>query len=276
MIRNFKISQIIVGENRRKADLVKVHALAESIKEIGLLNPITLNNECELLAGLHRLEACKLLGKKEIECNFIGGGYLQYALAEIDENLLRNELSVLERAEHLERRKDIYEEMYPQTKHGANVQNLKQGSSIPEVAISATSEKKDSFVESTSKLTGDKPRTIYQDISISKNLTPEVKEIIRNEPIADKKTELLKLAKHEPEQQKEIVEKLARQEIKRVPEVKKQYIEEPIPTVEKPDRDNDLEDLKNELLTVLNAYKSSKSIKCVETVKQLKDFLNYL
>lgn len=270
MIRNFKISQIIVGENRRKADLVKVQALAESIKEIGLLNPITLNNECELLAGLHRLEACKLLGKKEIECNFIGGGYLQYALAEIDENLLRNELSVLERAEHLERRKDIYEEMYPQTKHGGDRKSEGIKNQVTESVTCS-----ESFVDNTAKITNQSPSKIREEIAISKNITPEVKEIIRNEPLADKKTELLKLAKHEPEQQKKLAEQIVRQEIKRVPERKPEPIEEKI-TMEIPKRDNDLEDLKNELLTVLNAYKTSKSIKCVETVKQLRDFLNYL
>ena len=40
-------------------------------------------------------------------------------MAEIDENLIRNDLSVLERAEHLGKRKEYYESLHPETKQGA-------------------------------------------------------------------------------------------------------------------------------------------------------------
>ncbi len=42
---------------------------------------------------------------------------------------------------------------------------------------SAPRQKTPSFVESTSKLTGKSPTIIREEIEISKNLTPEVKEI---------------------------------------------------------------------------------------------------
>ncbi len=58
-----RIDQIIVGERRRQADLDDVESLAQSIREVGhLINPITVNQDGELIAGLNRLEACRLLG----------------------------------------------------------------------------------------------------------------------------------------------------------------------------------------------------------------------
>lgn len=213
MTINLKIKEIVVGKDRRPIDEQTVIALMDSIKQIGLLNPITVTNASELVAGLHRLEACKRLGWKSIQCSTIGGNYLDYALAEIDENLLRNELSVLDRAECLEKRKEIYETKYPETKHGVNRFTRSEENRVAE---NATLQIPDSFVESTAKITNQSPRTIYQDIEISKNLTPEVKELIRNEPIADKKTELLRLAKQEPEQQMEIASKIVQGEITKV------------------------------------------------------------
>lgn len=59
------IDDILITKNRRKVNQDKVKELAESIKEIGLLNPIILSKDYILFAGAHRLEACKLLGYPE-------------------------------------------------------------------------------------------------------------------------------------------------------------------------------------------------------------------
>ena len=56
---------------RIRQDETDVTMLKESIREIGLLNPIIINEENELLAGFRRLEACKQLGWKEIETRMI-------------------------------------------------------------------------------------------------------------------------------------------------------------------------------------------------------------
>lgn len=56
------INEIKVGSNRREALPEDVKALAESIAEVGMMNPITVDAANNLVAGLHRLEAVKLLG----------------------------------------------------------------------------------------------------------------------------------------------------------------------------------------------------------------------
>jgi ParB family chromosome partitioning protein len=59
------ISSIKVGKRYRR-DMGDIAWLASSITDLGLLNPITVDEERRLLAGHRRLLACKQLGWKEI------------------------------------------------------------------------------------------------------------------------------------------------------------------------------------------------------------------
>jgi ParB family chromosome partitioning protein len=67
------VSTIKVGE-RHRCDLGDIDGLAQSIEDIGLLNPITIDEHDRLLAGQRRLEACKRLGWKEIPVNVVRCG----------------------------------------------------------------------------------------------------------------------------------------------------------------------------------------------------------
>ena len=113
-----KISDIKVNPGRRGVLDNDVEELALSILDVGLLNPITLTEDYTLIAGLHRLEAVKLLGWTEVECTITDLEGLSAELAELDENFARANLSPLEMGDLLKRRKDIYEELYPETKAG--------------------------------------------------------------------------------------------------------------------------------------------------------------
>ncbi|RYG15211.1 hypothetical protein EON82_26505, partial [bacterium] len=64
-LRLVRIEDIGVGE-RFRVDLGDLAALAESIREAGLLQPILLNPSLQLVAGVRRLEAYKLLGRDAI------------------------------------------------------------------------------------------------------------------------------------------------------------------------------------------------------------------
>jgi ParB/Sulfiredoxin domain len=66
------VNKISVGKRYRN-DLGDVKALAESIEDIGLLHPITVDEENRLLAGARRLAACKRLGWKTIPVKVIKG-----------------------------------------------------------------------------------------------------------------------------------------------------------------------------------------------------------
>ena len=85
-LSEIKLSDVIVPERLRKLDSSKVSELTESISNIGLLQPIVIDTDNNLLAGNHRLEAIKNLGYKKIECKKINLPEQKRKLVEIDEN----------------------------------------------------------------------------------------------------------------------------------------------------------------------------------------------
>jgi ParB family chromosome partitioning protein len=102
-IKRFRIRDIKVVGKRRPLNPNKVKVIADSMRTIGLKNPITVcvrkGDLVELVAGLHRLEAAKLIGEKRIDCIVIRGGKLQRRLWQNAENLHRAGLTQLQRAE---------------------------------------------------------------------------------------------------------------------------------------------------------------------------------
>lgn len=202
------ISDISVNPGRREARQEQIKELAQSIANVGLLNPITVDKAHCLIAGLHRLEAAKLLGWTEIECTVSSLEGLQAELAEIDENFVRNDLSPVEYGDLLLRRKEIYEALHPETKNGGD----KKSQEIR--TRKARSDSFDPFVADTAKKLGISRRTVEERIQTAKNLTPEAKEIIRGMDAPIPKKTALKISRLNPEQQKEVAGLLASKEIK--------------------------------------------------------------
>jgi len=190
-----KISDIKVVGRKRELNEEKIRDLANSFKLLGQLQPIVINQDYTLLAGLHRLEAAKLLGWETIKAEVISGSQLEDELIEIDENLIRNDLTVLEQAELLQRRNEILKEMGLRRSHGRYPTN-----SLSDRGLKTT--------EDIAKEVGLANSTLLRRIQIAQNLVPEVKEKIRNTPIADSTTQLLELARLKPEEQIEVVKQL--------------------------------------------------------------------
>lgn len=142
---------------------VHVELLTRSIREIGLLQPISIrkvDGGFEVIAGLHRLEAFKALGRATIPAIVRDDDDLRAELALIDENLIRNDYSPAERASAIARRKAIYEALHPETKLGgagrARPKQVRQfGEPIPEEA--------ERFTEATAKAVGHSERTIQRE-----------------------------------------------------------------------------------------------------------------
>ena len=166
-----KISEIKINPGRRETEPKAIEELARSIAAVGLMNPITLDQNNTLIAGLHRLEAAKLMGWTEIECNIIGMSGLQAELAEIDENIVRTRLNRQELCEQLLRRKEIYETLHPEARHG-----MRNGQTAKNANLASLETK--SFAEDTAEKTGMSKRAVSRLVQIANNLTGDARRII--------------------------------------------------------------------------------------------------
>lgn len=208
------IDEIRIREGRRSLDTDHVKELADSIRELGLLNPVTVDSGNTLIAGLHRLEAARRLGWMEVECTVSSLDGLQAELAEIDENIIRSGLSPIEYGEILLRRKEIYEALHPETKNGGD----RKSGKIRSAKCTSDPEPSRSFVDDTAEKLGVNPCTVRRQIQTARNLTPEVKEIIKASDTKLSKKAALKLSRLEPEQQKEAAALLAVKGIRAIEE----------------------------------------------------------
>ncbi len=92
------ISEIKVNRRIRK-DTGDLDELARSMKEHGLINPVTITHDMVLLAGFRRLEAARLLGWESIECSVVDAPTrLEKMNIEVNENLYRKEFTEEEKA----------------------------------------------------------------------------------------------------------------------------------------------------------------------------------
>lgn len=201
-----EIDKIIVKERKRKCG--DVSKLAGSIGQVGLINPVTVNKDLVLVAGLHRLEACRQLGWSEIPAIILDADVLKAELAEIDENLIRNPLSALEQADQMKRRKEIYEALHPESApENVKKANLKNVSSKRNDFASTETAK--SFTQDAAEKTGKSQRSIQQGVKIGRDIPEEIKQKIKGTELENSKTDLMELAKvKEPEKQRELVEKV--------------------------------------------------------------------
>ncbi len=181
------LSSVRVNGRLRHPDPEKVNELAASIKEVGLLHPAILSSDGYLLAGGHRLAALKLLGLKSAEFKVVSCAYdsLEAGLIEIDENLSRKELTVLEQAEYLLKRDELLKQLGKRKVQGDNQYSAVGGDTL--------SPPQSTFDIAKSAMLSE--RTTQRRLQIARNLTQEQRELIRKTPLANEQKELLEIAK---------------------------------------------------------------------------------
>ena len=201
-----EIESTAVGHRLRSVSKGKVDELAESIAAVGLLQPIVITEDASLVAGLHRLEACRQLGIAAINAVVIPNLQLQKEIAEIDENLIRNQLTVLEQCDQLKRRKELYEALYPETKRGGYARAAND--ELKHEDINDSRVVNDAFSNRAASERKVTPRTIQRAVRIAERLDADAKSRIADSPIACRFTQLMRLAELEPTMQREIVAKI--------------------------------------------------------------------
>jgi ParB family chromosome partitioning protein len=179
VIQNLDINRVFLRADARRPDEGNIRRLMESISAVGFINPLRVrparklvlgveDDAFEVIAGAHRLRASCKLGLETVPCVVVSDDDLHAELAMIDENLCRAELSAAERAGQLARRKAIYLELHPETRHG--------GDRISEqVAKLATC----SFNEATASATGISERAVRRDAERGEKVCNEALSLLK-------------------------------------------------------------------------------------------------
>lgn len=197
-----EVSNIKILDRKRNIVDARVRVLEESIKTVGLEQPIVVTEDDTLVAGRHRLEV--YIRNKWILIPAIVKSYsaIDAEIAEIDENLVRFELTDMERVMQYARRKELYEVKYPRTAEERKrlAEELAAGEledGNPGSRDFSVPEKRDSFVKDTAAKTGRSTTQIRDEtnlgIRILENLSPEIRELIAPTKIADNKEQLKRL-----------------------------------------------------------------------------------
>lgn len=180
----------------RPVNEAAVRGLVDSIGAVGLINPIrvrALGDGWEIIAGVHRWEAHRRMGKAEISCLLVDADELHAELAMIDENLCRAELTPSDRAKHTARRKEIYEELHPETRHGGDRKSQ-----------TVRLENEGRFTADTAAATGVSERLVQLNAERGEKVVPEALDLISGTKL-DTGTYLDKLKRLDPSEQADAV-----------------------------------------------------------------------
>jgi ParB family chromosome partitioning protein len=188
-VSRIPIHKIEVVGKRRHLNPRKRDHIAESIRMMGLQTPITVckrkNSEVVLVAGLHRLEAVKSLGGKEIDCFISTAGKRGRQLWQDGENLWRAGLTALEKAEAIARL----------TRNAQKLARTNPGN------VKGGEQPRDKGVSKSARRLGLTRETIRRARKIA-GISPDAKEAAKECGLDRNQDALLKVAKEsKPEQQ---------------------------------------------------------------------------
>lgn len=203
------LARLTASNQPRPLLTAQVDMLAASIKDVGLIQPITVIQSVavagvaeqgfQIVAGHHRVAACRALGWMEIDALVIeDASHLQSELIEIDENLCRAELTASQRTAFTKRRKQIWEALHPvgQVAHVA-----------PPVAKHGRTQEK-AFAAATADATGQSKATTNRAIARADAIGDEALAKVANTSL-DSGVELDALAKLDAPERAELVARAA-------------------------------------------------------------------
>jgi N6-adenosine-specific RNA methylase IME4 len=180
-----------------------VDELAASMTVNGLLQALAVRPRKGagywLIAGRHRFEAARKLKWTSIRCTVFDDMDATAAeLAEIDENLIRADLTPAERAAHQAARKAIYERIHPGTKRGAGPQH---GKGTKGGRLKSQNETQ-AYIDDAAKKTNRSRATVAREVHRGEKI-PDVADLAGTS--LDKADELDALAKLAPKEQRVLI-----------------------------------------------------------------------
>ncbi len=208
---------LTVSNRLRHLDAAKVASIAASMDEIGLQQPVSVwvvndGEAVELVAGAHRVEAAKKLGWEKIDCVFVDMDSHDRQLWQIDENLIRSDLTDLQRAQHTAKRAEV-------VKQRAELRSETDFNSDKSKKRGPKDKGQGKFVADTAAATGRSKTQVKVDKARGEKIVEDVQKDIEGTPIADSGVQLDALAAADPEDQREAVKAVNLGEVKDVREV---------------------------------------------------------
>ena len=221
--------KLVASEQPRPLVTEAVDKLANSIRDVGLIQPITVKQRTvlsgglsvpgyQIVAGHHRVAACRALGWTEIDAIVIEAGeHLQAELIEIDENLCRSELTAAQRSKATKRRKEIWEALHPvkaqrfDSVFEALGDDASSGASCAETPNRISSRgrvgegRPPEFASETAAVTGESKSQINRRVAIAEALGDDLDKVVGTS--LDKGVELAALAKLPEEQRVPLIER---------------------------------------------------------------------
>ena len=199
------VDDILVPSGRRQHTPQQIAKLAESIGETGLLEPIVITHDYRLVAGLGRLQATRLLGRKTIDARKVELSNELMQLAELDENLVRTPLSAAAELEAIKHRQQLWQQLHPY----APLPPVDDDAPfVPQPFVPEPSVPTRTFIADTAAATGQGTSTIFKKVRIANRIMPEALAQIAGTPIEDSQQELENLSRIPAEQQLAVVEKV--------------------------------------------------------------------
>ena len=228
MHQRVELARLVASAQPRPLVTEAVDKLASSIRDVGLIQPITVKacsmmigglagKGFQIVAGHHRVAACRALGWTEIDAIVIEAGeHLQAELIEIDENLCRSELTAAQRSKAIKRRKEIWEALHPVKAQrfdsvmdalGLDDANEIQVEQLvpPEIGYGKPPQQDKGFAAETASISGETKQSINRRVAIADALGDDLDKVVGTS--LDKGVELAALAKLPEEQRAELIER---------------------------------------------------------------------
>lgn len=194
-----KIAQIDASERLREISEAHAQVIAASMlehekaggrRQLQAVELVQRGDGYRLVYGAHRLRAHQINGWEEIDAEIVTLTDAGLRLREIDENLIRHELTALDRARFLSERKRLYEALNPAAKHGGD----RRSDQVANMAVW-------SFGADIAEKTGMSDRTVRRAVALIENLSPAAITRLRDTPLASNQAALEALSKQPHERQ---------------------------------------------------------------------------
>ncbi|KQZ54615.1 hypothetical protein ASD54_04610 [Rhizobium sp. Root149] len=231
--KQLSLSQILIGERQRPIDRDYASVIGASMKQHGQLQPIVVRatpaaqRPYTLVIGGHRCTGAEIHEIETLDAIVVKANGADAQLLELAENLHRRDLSVLDRAYFVQAYRDLWESKYGKIASG--------GDHSDRLSL-WSAEGASCYSQAVADRLGLSTRSAQRLAKISSKLHPELRASLHSSPAADNQSQLLALAKLEPQKQRQVA--LA---LKTEPDVKKALaIVDPAPRLPKAKADQAL------------------------------------